>query len=172
MDPTSANAIHAQAVLALSHGLRALAALLEKARSHATAAGYDVNVLCSARLFPDMFPLTRQVMIATDMAKGAAARLAGVEVPKWEDTETTLEQLQARIAKALSYLASFTPAQYEGAASRAIEIKTPSRSFHFSGQDYLQKWVLPNFYFHTTTAYNLLRHNGVPLGKMDFLAVE
>jgi len=163
---------HAQSVLAFAHGLSALATLLEKARDHAASAGYDVNVLCAARLFPDMLPLARQVMIATDMAKGAAARLAGVEVPKWEDTETTLDELQARISKALSFLADFTPAQYEGAETRAIEIKTPTRSFHFNGQDYLVKWALPNFYFHLTTAYNLLRHNGVPLGKLDFLAID
>lgn len=164
--------IHAQSILALDHGLRALAALLEKARAHAANAGYDADVLCQARLFPDMFPLTRQVMIATDMAKGCASRLAGAEVPKWDDTETTLEDLQARIARARAHLAGFTPAQYEGAEQRAIEIKTPSRSLHFSGQDYLVKWVLPNFYFHLTTTYNLLRHNGVPLGKMDFLAID
>lgn len=172
MTTSSAIAIHAHSVLALAHGLRALAAQLEKARAHAATAGYDVNVLCSARLFPDMLPLTAQVMIATDMAKGAAARLAGVEVPKWEDTETTLDQLQARITKALNFLAGFSAAQYAGAESRAIEIKTPSRSYQFTGQDYLVKWALPNFYFHLTTAYNLLRHNGVPLGKLDFLAVD
>ena len=164
--------VHAQSVLALAHGLRALESLISKTRAHAAASGYDVNVLCGTRLFPDMLPFARQVMIATDMAKGAAARLAGAEVPKWEDTETTMEELDARISKALDFLASFTPAQYEGAESRAIEIKTPSRSYHFTGQEYLVKWALPNFYFHLTTAYNLLRHNGVPLGKMDFLAID
>ena len=164
--------IHAQSVGVLEHGLRTLAVLLEKARTHAAAAGYDVNVLCAARLFPDMLPLNRQIMIATDMAKGAAARLAGVEVPKWEDNETTLDELMARITKAVDYLGSFTPAQYEGAETRAIEIKTPSRSFSFSGEEYVLKWALPNFYFHLTTAYNVLRHNGVPLGKMDFLALD
>lgn len=165
-------AIHSQSVAVLDHGLTVLASLLDKARAHAASAGYEVDVLCTSRLFPDMLPLSRQVMIATDMAKGAAARLAGVEVPKWEDNETTLAQLEARIAKARAFLAGFTPSQYEGAESRAIEIKTPSRSFDFSGEEYLLKWALPNFYFHLTTAYNLLRHNGVPLGKMDFLAVD
>ena len=164
--------IHDQSVLAFSHGLRALAALLEKARVHAASAGYDVNVLMSTRLFPDMLPLTRQVQIATDSAKGGAARLAGVEAPKWEDSETTLDEVQARIRKALDFLAGFKPAQFEGAESRAIEIKTPSRAYQFNGQDYLVKWALPNFYFHLTTAYNLLRHNGVPVGKLDFLAVD
>ena len=165
-------AIHSQSVAVLDHGLAMLANLLDKARAHAASTGFDADVLCGTRLFPDMFPLARQVMIATDMAKGAAARLAGVEVPKWEDTETTIVELEARIAKARAYLAGFEPSRYEGAEQRAIEIKTPSRSFNFSGEEYLLKWVMPNFYFHLATAYNLLRHNGVPLGKMDFLAVD
>lgn len=164
--------MHSQSVLVFIHGLRALSSLLDKARAHAAAAGFDANVLCTTRLFPDMLPLSRQVQIATDMSKGGAARLAGVEVPKWDDNETTLDDLQARINKALAYLAAFTPAQFEAAASRAIEVKTPSRSYQFNGQDFLSKWSLPNFYFHLTTAYNLLRHNGVPLGKMDFLAID
>ena len=164
--------MHTQSVLVFAHGLRALSALLDKARGHAAVAGYDVNVLCAARLFPDMLPLSRQVQIATDTSKGGAARLAGVEVPKWDDTETTLDELQARINKALDYLVGFTPAQFEGAASRAVEVKTPSRSYSFSGEDFLCKWSLPNFYFHLTTVYNLLRHNGVPVGKMDFLAID
>ncbi len=163
--------LHRQSVEVLDHGLAMLASLLDKASAHAGSAGYEADVLCGTRLFPDMLPLARQVMIATDMAKGAAARLAGVDVPKWEDTETTIPQLQARIAKARSFLAGFSPAHYEGAESRAIEIKTPSRSFNFTGAEYLLTWALPNFYFHLTTAYNLLRHNGVPLGKMDFLAL-
>ena len=164
--------MHTQSVLVFTHGLRALSALLDKAGAHAAAAGYDANVLCAARLFPDMLPLSRQVQIATDMSKGGAARLAGVEVPKWDDTETTLDELQARINKALTYLAEFTPAQFDAAASRAVEVKTPSRSYQFNGQDFLCKWSLPNFYFHLTTVYNLLRHNGVPVGKMDFLAID
>ena len=164
--------MHNQSVLVFSHGLRALSSLLDKARAHAGAAGYDANLLCTTRLSPDMLPLARQVQIATDMSKGGAARLAGVEVPKWDDTETTLDELQARINKALAYLATFTPAQFEGAASRTIEVKTPSRSYQFNGQDFLFKWSLPNFYFHLTTAYNLLRHNGVPVGKLDFLAID
>ena len=164
--------LHSQSVLVFTHGLGALSTLLDKARAHAVLAGYDVNVLCAARLFPDMLPLSRQVQIATDMSKGGAARLAGIEVPKWDDTETTLDELQARINKAQAYLASFTPAQFEGAAGRAIEVKTPNRSYAFTGQDFLCKWSLPNFYFHLTTVYNLLRHNGVPVGKMDFLAID
>ncbi len=164
--------MHSQSVLVFSHGLRALSSLLDKARAHAGVAGFDVNVLCGTRLFPDMLPFSRQVQIATDMSKGGAARLAGVEAPKWDDTETTLDELQVRINKALAYLATFTPAQFEGAASRAIEVKTPERSYQFNGEDFLCKWSLPNFYFHLTTVYNLLRHNGVPVGKMDFLAID
>ena len=164
--------LYDQSVPVLAHGLRAMSACLDKARSHAEQAGYDANILCTARLFPDMFPLARQVQIATDMCKGGASRLAGVEVPKWDDSETTLDEIQARINKALGYLASFSAAQFDGAESRAIEINTPTRSFQFSGKDYLLQWVMPNFYFHLTTVYNLLRHNGVPLGKLDFLAVD
>lgn len=164
--------LYDQSIAVLAHGLRAMSTWLDKARSHADQAGYDANILCAARLFPDMLPLSRQVQIATDMCKGGAARLAGVEAPKWEDTETTLDEIQARINKALDYLAAFTAAQFDGADSRAVEINTTKRSYQFSGKDYLLQWVLPNFYFHLTTVYNLLRHNGVPLGKMDFLAVD
>lgn len=164
--------LYDQSIAVLAHGLRAMSTWLDKARTHAEQAGYDANILCAARLFPDMLPLSRQVQIATDMCKGGASRLAGVEVPKWEDTETTLDEIQARINKALDYLAAFTAAQFDGADSRAVEINTTKRSYQFSGKDYLLQWVLPNFYFHLTTVYNLLRHNGVPLGKMDFLAVD
>ena len=163
--------IHAQSVGAFVHGLTALAALLDKAREHAAAAGYDVAVLLDARLYPDMFPLRRQVQLATDFAKGGAARLAGAEVPRWEDNEVGFDEVRARIAKALAFLASLPAAQFEGGEARAIELKTPRQTFHFSGADFLLRWALPNFYFHLTTAYNLLRHNGVPVGKLDFLAV-
>ena len=161
-----------QSITVLAHGLRVMSTWLDKARSHAEQAGYDANILCAARLFPDMFSLSRQVQIATDMCKGGAARLAGVEVPKWDDTETTLDEIQARINKALDYLATFSAAQFDAADSRAIEINTPKRSYQFNGKDYLLQWVIPNFYFHLTTVYNLLRHNGVPVGKLDFLAVD
>jgi hypothetical protein len=161
--------IYDQVVTSFSHALRALSTLLNKAKSHAEANQYDVNVLATARLYPDMFALVRQVQLATDFAKGAAARLAGVELPKWEDSETTFEQLQARINKALAFLAALTPAQFEGAAARAIEIKTPTRTFNFTGEVFVLRWAIPNVYFHCTTVYNLLRHNGVPVGKLDFL---
>jgi hypothetical protein len=158
-----------QTVPVFRRGLNNLAALLEKSRAHAEAAHFETAALLGARLFPDMFPLTRQVQLVTDFAKGGASRLAGVEVPRWEDTETTLAELQARITRAVDYLGTLTPSQFENAASRRIELKTPAGEFHFNGADFLQQWALPNFYFHAATAYNLLRHNGVPIGKLDFL---
>lgn len=161
--------IYDQTVTSFSHALRALSALLDKAKSHAEASKYDVNVLAAARLYPDMFALARQVQLATDFAKGAAGRLAGVELPKWEDTEATVDELQARIDKALDFLATLKPAQFNGAAERAIEIQTPTRTFNFTGDVFLLRWAIPNVYFHLTTVYNLLRHNGVPVGKLDFL---
>ena len=164
--------MYALIVPPMDRTLGSLSKILTIAEAHCTAKNIKPEALLNFRMFPDMLPLSRQVQIATDMSKGGAARLAGVEVPKWDDNETTLDDLQARINKALAYLAAFTPAQFEAAASRAIEVKTPSRSYQFNGQDFLSKWSLPNFYFHLTTAYNLLRHNGVPLGKMDFLAID
>lgn len=161
--------IHDQTVSAFSHSLRALSNLLEQAQQHAAAHNYDVANLLSARLFPDMFALTRQVQLATDFAKGGAARLAGVEVPKWDDREATVAELEARIGKALDFLAGLQPAAFDGAENRTIELNTPAGKLVFSGRDFLLQWAIPNFYFHCTTAYNLLRHNGVPVGKFDFL---
>lgn len=158
-----------QTIPAFTRMLTNLSVLLDKAQAHADAAKYDVGALLSARLFPDMFSLTRQVQLCTDFTKGACARLAGLEVPRWEDTEASIADLQARIRKALDYVASFSPAQFEHAAERSIELKTPAGNFHFTGNSFVQNWALPNFYFHVTTAYNLLRHNGVPVGKLDFL---
>jgi len=116
-----------------------------------------------------MYPLTRQIQIATDMSKGAGARLAGVEIPKYEDNETSFADLQARIAKTITFLNSIKPEHLAGAESREVTITVRKVDLKFSGQDYLLKWVLPNVYFHVTTAYNILRHNGVELGKQDFL---
>ncbi len=161
--------LYEQTVPAFTRMLGNLAALLDKAQAHAEASRYDVSALLGARLFPDMFTLTRQVQLATDFAKGACARLAGQEVPRWEDTEVSVPELRARIRKALDYLASMPPAAFEGAAARAIELKTPAGNFQFNGESFVQQWALPNFYFHAATAYNLLRHNGVPVGKLDFL---
>jgi hypothetical protein len=116
-----------------------------------------------------MFPLSRQVQIASDAAKGAAARLSGTEPPKFEDTEKSLSELVARIDKTLAYLQSVNAAQFEGSDARTITLNTPRGTLTFNGLTFLRHWALPNFFFHTTTAYNLLRHNGVELGKADFL---
>ena len=161
--------LYEQTVPVFARMLGNLDTLLDKAQAHAEAAKYDVAAVLASRLFPDMFTLTRQVQLATDFVKGACARLAGQEVPRWEDTESTLPELKARLRKTLDFLAGFTPAQFEQAATRAIELKTPAGVFHFTGDTFVVNWALPNFYFHVTTAYNLLRHNGVPVGKLDFI---
>lgn len=153
----------------LRRTLANLSAILKKGEEYADAKKIEHYVLLNARLFVDMYPLTRQVQIATDMSKGAAARLAGVEVPKYEDNETTFAELQARIAKTIAFLDSIQPAQLEGSETRDITISVPKADLKFTGQNYLLKWVIPNVYFHVTTAYNILRHNGVELGKQDFL---
>jgi hypothetical protein len=153
----------------MTRGLTNLSAILDKAAAHAAAKKFDPVALAQARLFPDMHPLARQVQIACDTAKGAAARLAGIEVPKHEDTETTLAELKARIAKTVDFLKSVTAAQLKDAESRAIEIKFPSGSWKFTGLAYLTDFVLPNFYFHVSIAYALLRKNGIEIGKGDFL---
>ncbi len=163
------NAFYLQAIDGFSHSLKAVSSILAKAQAHAEANKFDVVNILTARLYPDMFNTIRQVQIATDIAKGAAARLTGTEPPKWDDTETTYAEVQARIQKVLDYLAGFSAAQFDGAGSRAIEIKTPAGTFNFTGESFLVRWAVPNFYFHCTTAYNLCRHNGVPVGKFDFL---
>jgi hypothetical protein len=153
----------------LTRGLTNLSAILDKAAAQAATRKFDSAVLAQARLFPDMYPLARQVQIACDTAKGAAARLAGVDVPKHEDTEVTLAELKARIAKTLDFLKSVTAAQLKDAETRAIEIKFTNGSWKFSGIAYLTEFVLPNFYFHVSMAYALLRKNGIEIGKSDFL---
>jgi hypothetical protein len=153
----------------LTRGLTNLSAILDKAAAHAAAKKFDSVVLAQSRLFPDMHPLVRQVQIACDSAKGAAGRLAGVEVPKHEDAEATFADLKARVAKTLDFVKSVTAAQLQGAESRDIEIKFPSGSWKFTGIGYLTDFVLPNFYFHESMVYALLRKSGVEIGKMDFL---
>jgi hypothetical protein len=151
------------------HNLKNLAAILKKGADHAKARGIEPDVLINARLAPDMFPLVRQVQIATDSAKGAAARLAGVDVPSFPDTEKSFPELQARVARTIAFLKSVKPAQLEDADQRDIQLQLRMGSVGFDGESYLVGWALPNFYFHVTTAYNILRHNGVDLGKWDFL---
>ena len=153
----------------LIHNLKALSAILKKGADHARARGIDPEVLVNARLFPDMFPLARQVQIATDMAKGGAARLAGVEIPSFPDTESSFPELQERIARTIAFLKSIKPAQLEGSEQREVQLQMRMGAVSFAGQYYLLSWVMPNVYFHITTAYNILRHNGVELGKWDFL---
>ncbi|AEG01724.1 DUF1993 domain-containing protein [Methylomonas methanica] len=146
-----------------------LRAILEKAVSHAELKKIDPSVLIDARLYPDMYPLSRQVQIATDVAKGAAARLAGQEPPTFEDTESTFPALLARIDKTVALLESFTADQINGSADKTILLPRHDRTTEFKGLNYLTDFVLPNVYFHVTTAYAILRHNGVELGKQDFL---
>jgi hypothetical protein len=153
----------------LTRGLTNLSALLDKAGAHAETKKFDSVVLAQSRLYPDMHPLVRQVQIACDTAKGAAARLAGVEVPKHEDNEVTFADLKARIAKTVDFLKSITPAQLKDTETRNIEIKFPNGSWKFTGLKYLTDFVLPNLYFHESMVYALLRKNGVDVGKMDFL---
>ncbi|WP_160287054.1 DUF1993 domain-containing protein [Pseudomonas knackmussii] len=146
-----------------------LSAILAKAEAHAQAKNIDPSVFLNARLAPDMFALTRQVQIACDAAKGCGARLAGVDIPSFADEEKSFADLQARIAKTVDFLKSLKPEQFEGAENRDITIKTPSRELHFKGLDFLLHFANANFYFHVTTTYAILRHNGVEVGKMDFL---
>lgn len=149
--------------------LTSLSAILTKAAAHAEAKKIDPSVFITARIAPDMFPLSRQIQIATDHAKGASARLAGVEIPAFPDTETTFPELQARIAKTLDFIKHLKPAQFEGAASREVKLKIGGNELTFSGQKYLFHGAFPNFFFHATTAYDILRHNGVEVGKRDFI---
>jgi uncharacterized protein len=158
-----------QTVSAMSRMLLNLDAIVSKAEQYAAEKKINPDVLVQARLYPDMLPFVVQIRIATDTAKGAAARLSGTEMPKWADDEATFEEIHARIRKALTYLAGFKPRQFEGSESKDIELKLPNRTLQFTGQDYVLGFALPNFYFHVTTAYNILRHNGLDIGKMDFL---
>lgn len=151
--------------------LRNLRQLLVKGEAHAQAQGFDAAVLLQTRLYPDMFPLLRQVQIATDGVKNAAARLAGVEALKFEDDETTFAELYARLDRAIDYLGTFTAAQIDGSEDRAISVpRRDKEPLGFDGRTYLLAFVTPNLYFHVATAYAILRHAGVPLGKADFLA--
>jgi len=149
--------------------LNNLATLIDKAAAHCEARKIDPAVVINYRLSPDMFPFARQVQIASDQVKGMAARLAGVDVPSFPDTETTFADLKARIAKTTAYLNTFRPEQIDGSENKEITLKAGAAEFKFKGDDYLVGFVLPNFYFHVTTAYAILRHCGVEVGKRDFL---
>ena len=162
--------MHAASVPVFTQMLGSLSALLHKAESHAEQRKIDADALLQARLFPDMFPLRRQVQIACDFARGVSARLAGVEVPSFPDTEKTFAELQALIEKTLSFIGGFSPTQFDKSESREIVTRpgTPKER-RFNGQAYLLSYGLPQFFFHVTTAYALLRHNGVELGKGDYM---
>ena len=149
--------------------LRNLSAILEKAEAHCAAKKIEPAALTSYRLFPDMFPLTRQVQIASDTAKGAVARLAGIEIPKYEDTEQTFAELKARIAKTIDFVESVSASKIDGSDEKEIVLQMRSGERRFKGMQYLLGHAYPNFYFHVTTAYNILRHNGVDVGKADFI---
>ncbi|MCA1368738.1 DUF1993 domain-containing protein [Bradyrhizobium sp. BRP14] len=150
-------------------GLTTLSALLDKAEAHAEAKGIDPTVLLNTRLFPDMFAFTRQVQSACDQAKNCGARLAGVDPPRYEDSEKTIADLRARIAKTLAFVKSLDVKRIDAATDREITFPFGPGKCHMRGVDYLNHFALPNFYFHLTTAYDILRHCGVDIGKRDFL---
>jgi hypothetical protein len=149
--------------------LQSLSSILDKAAAHARTNGIDPRELIDARLAPDMFALARQVQIATDHAKGAVARLSGREVPKYEDTETTFDQLKARIGKTIAFVESVPGTEIDDSEEREVTLTIAGQPRSFKGQQYLLHFALPNFYFHVTTAYDILRHKGVEIGKRDFI---
>ena len=161
--------VHAVSVDLLANSLANLSYLLEKGHAHAVARKYDPALLLAARIAPDMFPLTRQVQIASDNAKFGVARLAGVEAPKFEDKEQTFEELGARIARTIDFIKGVPAGALEGSEDRVIKIPLRERTLELKGIDYLVRWVIPNGLFHVTTAYAILRHAGVEIGKNDFL---
>lgn len=150
--------------------LKNLSAVMAKAQAHCEARKIDPAAFLTSRLYPDMLPFTAQVQIATDNVKGAAGRLSGAEIPKFEDNETTFPELQARIDKTVAFLDTLTEAGFQGAAERDIVLQLRDRKLQFKGADYLTQWAIPNVYFHITTAYALLRHGGVEIGKRDYLS--
>lgn len=156
-------------VPAFQQTLTALSAILDKAAAHAQAHGADPAEFMTARLAPDMFPFSRQIQIATDHAKGATARLSGREVPKFDDDEASFEELKIRIAKVVSFISSVEVSEIDGSEDREINLTIGGKPRSFTGIRYLVHFALPNFYFHATTAYDILRHRGVPLGKGDFM---
>ena len=152
--------------------LKGLNTVLSKAAAHAEAKGFEPAALLQARLYPDMFPLIRQVQICTDFAKGAVARLAGEEPPAWADEEVSFDDLISRVAKTASYVAAFGADRIDGSEAREITLVRRDQSSVVMGQSYLLDQAMPNFYFHLTTAYAILRHNGVEVGKKDYLGTS
>ena len=164
------HAMYASSIPVFKQMLGGLAALLAKAEAHAVEKHIEPTALTQARLFPDMFPLGKQVQIACDFARGVSARLAGAEVPKYDDSEQTFEELRGLIARSIDFIDGFSPTQFENAAQREIVTRpgTPKER-RFDGQAYLLSYGLPQFFFHVTTAYALLRHNGLEIGKRDYM---
>jgi hypothetical protein len=161
--------LYSSSVPVFTQYLTSLSSLLSKAAAHAETKKIDPSVFVGARIAPDMFPLSRQVQIATDHAKGACARLAGIEVPSFADTETSFPELQQRIAKTLEFIKALKPAQFEGSSDRDVTLTIAGQKITWKGSIYLNHFALPNFYFHATTTYAILRHNGVEVGKRDFM---
>jgi uncharacterized protein len=162
--------VHAMTVDIFASALSSLSVLLEKGAAHAAAKKFDPTVLVNARLAPDMFPLSKQVQIACDLAKNSIARLAALEPPRFEDNEKTIEELRARTARTIDYIKGVPASAFEGSEDRDIKVPAgPDRVLEFKGLPFVQKWAIPNVFFHVTTAYNILRHNGVEIGKRDFL---
>jgi hypothetical protein len=162
--------IHDASVPVLARALSNLAGVVEKGRLHAESEKIEPAVLLAMRLYPNMFTFTRQVQVVSDVAKGCMARLAAVEPPKYEDTESSFAELKQRLDKTLAFVKGFEPRQLEPSESRAVVIKSPNNTLNFkNGWDYLLTFVLPNVHFHSTTAYDILRHGGVKLGKGDYL---
>ena len=161
--------IHQASVPVFVQGLKGLKVVLTKAAAHVEAKKLDPEALLKARLYPDMFPLIRQVQIATDFAKGCAARLAGEEVPAWDDVETGFDDLIARVDRAIAYVEGLDAARFEGAEDRDITLTRRGETSVVKGLAYLQTQAQPNFFFHLTTAYAILRKNGVEVGKRDYL---
>jgi hypothetical protein len=153
----------------LSHFMSSLQAILKKAEAHCAAKKIDHEALLKARLFPDMFIFAKQVQLVTDFAKGPASRLAGVAIPSYADDEKTFDELQARLQKTIDYLATLKPEQFADAATRTVTVKVGGNDKSFPGAEYFASIALPNFFFHLTTAYNILRHNGIELGKSDYM---
>jgi len=166
------NLVYDLAVAPILHSLKALDAIISKAEAYADADDdIDSATIAQARLYPNMRPLIFQIQVATDTAKGAAARLAGKDVPSWADDEATIADIHLRLNKTIDYLSSCKPEEYEGGENRAIHLQIGPHAVDFTGTSYIASFVLPNFYFHMTTAYNILRHNGVVIGKGDFLGM-
>lgn len=163
------SSLYAESVPVFKHYLSNLKRILQKAAAHAVQHKIDEAALLGDRLYPDMFALTRQVQIACDGAKGAVGRLAGVEIPSHPDTEATFAELIARIDKTLAFIEGVGAGAFEGSAGKTVTLTLRAGPREFTAPDFLRLWALPNFYFHIATTYGLLRHNGVPLGKMDYL---